>query len=294
MRVDNQNQTSSQPKMRKLNYDQDYLKQVPIREIAEILGINVDVKGKFECPCHFKYLGKIDEHASGSLDEARNRWNCFSCEGGGSTIDLVMETKGCNFNEAMKFLVKYYPEADKSEEKAVSYQRPFYQTDFYQSIGFNKNPYNVGAQMASYIDDTKAMKLTARERHRLGGAIYKKEQFPVEEWVVTGMVIDKIFEKQESIIEYGKQKQYEYGMNMVDKALEKNPELSTEECLEIFQKAKEECEEWKWSKQQFMRLGNIKDQFMEYYNELEETVATEDREIYLGDEEPEEDLEPAE
>lgn len=301
MRVDNQKETVLRERtkkqepakmvQRKLNYDQEYLKQVPIREVMDILGIETDGRGKFCCPCHLKYVGKIDEHASGSVDEKKNRWKCFSCPGGGSTIDLVMEAKDLSFSDAVKFLVKYYPEADKSENVETNALRPIYQSDFYRSIGFDKNPYNVGAQMAYYVDEKKAMKHTAQERRRMGSELYKRESMPVEEWVITSMVIDKIVEKQEGYYHFANKKKTEYGLKAVDKALEENPDLNVEELRKVYDEAAENCIEAKEAMKQFLFLRNVKQQFVEYYDALESTVDRDDLDVYLENDEPEEEME---
>lgn len=72
--------------------DWDYLRSVPIMDVAESLGIEVDRHGKALCPCH-------DDHnpsmiiGSKTNKSRENSWWCPVCHEGGSTLDLVLAKK---------------------------------------------------------------------------------------------------------------------------------------------------------------------------------------------------------
>ena len=265
-----------------IRYDFEYLRNIPIRDVAELLGLEIDSRNRFTCPCH------NDHHPSANLYEKNNSWRCFACNAGGSPIDLVMGVKDCTVRQAAKFLARYYPEAVLSKEGTETMMaRPLLPTSFYHSIGFVKNPYSFAASKIRYVDETKAMSLEAWERRRIGAALYREVQMDVEEWVITNMVIDKIMDKQEDLIAYGRDRQRKYALEQMEKAIEADPEISEEACRTIYREAMDSCEEWKVCREQFQALGVIKNQFLDYYQSLENTVAEKDRRAYLGDGEDE-------
>lgn len=62
-------------------------------------------KGTFTlCPLpdHNEKTGSL------SIDKKRNKWKCFGCNAGGSTIDFVMYYKGVDALEAARILAEYY------------------------------------------------------------------------------------------------------------------------------------------------------------------------------------------
>ena len=72
--------------------DWDFFRSIPIADVADAVGIHVDRHGKALCPCH------NDHKPSMIVDyKGKNNWHCFSCNEGGSTIDLVLATV-CNIN----------------------------------------------------------------------------------------------------------------------------------------------------------------------------------------------------
>lgn len=72
--------------------DWEYFRNVPIYEVAESLGIEVDKNGRALCPCH-------DDHnpsmiiGSKTNQRRENSWWCPVCNEGGSTLDLVLASK---------------------------------------------------------------------------------------------------------------------------------------------------------------------------------------------------------
>lgn len=75
------------------------IKQIPILEVANKLGIEVDKNNKAYC---FKGHDKKSKSLSFNIDE--NYFNCFGCGIGGTTIDLVKEYLQINTGEAIKWL----------------------------------------------------------------------------------------------------------------------------------------------------------------------------------------------
>ena len=74
------------------------LRDIPIRDVAERLGLNPG-RGKCRCPFH------DDKHPSLTLNKARNSYHCFVCGAkGGGPIDLVMGCLNKSFVDACRWL----------------------------------------------------------------------------------------------------------------------------------------------------------------------------------------------
>ena len=74
------------------------LRDIPIRDVAERLGLNPG-RGKCICPFH------DDKHPSLTLNKARNSYHCFVCGAkGGGPIDLVMGCLNKSFVDACRWL----------------------------------------------------------------------------------------------------------------------------------------------------------------------------------------------
>jgi len=83
--------------------DLDRLKQViPILDLAKFLGL--EVKGKQVRCYNSKAHKNNDQHFSLGLNVNQNRYKCFACNEQGSIIDLYMNVKGIDFNQAIKEL----------------------------------------------------------------------------------------------------------------------------------------------------------------------------------------------
>lgn len=77
------------------NIDIDEIRNTPIEEVAEKLGIEV-VRHTALCPFH------DDKHPSLHFDLKRNRFKCFSCGASGDVISLVERFKKVGFKEAVR------------------------------------------------------------------------------------------------------------------------------------------------------------------------------------------------
>lgn len=135
--------------------DFEYFKSIPIADVADVLGINV-TRGKICCPSH------DDNNPSADIASKNpkyiNRWKCWACGEGGSTIDLVLAKK---FNikpseyynnkeryskqllETVRFLESYFPGGIKimqdAENKDVP-KPPNIPKEIITAIGLETNP----------------------------------------------------------------------------------------------------------------------------------------------------------
>jgi len=92
------------------HYDLRVIKDIPIRDLAEKLGIVIignHNTGNAKC---FNQAGhpKGDRNPSLGFDHKTNRFKCFACNVKGSTIDLVMATQNLSFNDACEWLANSY------------------------------------------------------------------------------------------------------------------------------------------------------------------------------------------
>lgn len=270
-----------QPKTKQAgHYNIDYLKNVPIRDVCEILGIEVTKDDWFLCPSH------NDTKPSAKLYERTNTWHCMSCHAGRSTIDLVMAAKGLTMNGAAQFLAGYYPEADLSGNmEEMTRHRPRLPKEFYEEIGLGKNPYTNDGVFIKYPDPAQVAKYTPQERARLGDRIYEKVTLNVEEWVTTDMIIGKIMDTQQELIERGKRLRNEEAMRALEDAMDQNPDLPYEEGMKIYQKAFSESVAWQSATERFQKFSEIKGEFSRYYDYLGKFVPAEYKAQYEGEEE---------
>lgn len=120
--------------------DWEFFREIPVREVADILGIEVTRNNRFLCPCH------NDSRPSAHMNpKGKNTWCCYVCgnEAGGSSLDLVRYSEGLSLYEAAKFLDQYYPggfpkDEVKEEEELPPPRIP---AKFLKEIGIAKNPY---------------------------------------------------------------------------------------------------------------------------------------------------------
>lgn len=80
------------------NLELQHLRDLPIEQVAERLGIHVNDKHKSLCPFH------DDSHPSLSYYRRKNTFRCFVCDAHGGTIDLVMRYRNIGFREACRWL----------------------------------------------------------------------------------------------------------------------------------------------------------------------------------------------
>ena len=74
------------------------LKEIPILDVAQLLGIEVK-RNKAMC-----FSGHDKKSPSLTFTPSKNLFHCFGCDVGGSNIDLVMNVNGLAFKAAMEWL----------------------------------------------------------------------------------------------------------------------------------------------------------------------------------------------
>ena len=80
-------------------YELQKLRDLPIEEVAERLGITVK-RHKALCPFH------DDKHPSLSFKVSKNTYRCFVCGASGGTIDLVMRHLNNDFKDFSEYYLK--------------------------------------------------------------------------------------------------------------------------------------------------------------------------------------------
>ena len=91
------------------------LRDLPIGEVAERLGLQVNGRGQCLCPFH------DDHHPSMALGR-HNQYRCFVCDAHGDVIDLVMKVTGKSFREACRWLAEGEQLIMKSEKLKVNHE----------------------------------------------------------------------------------------------------------------------------------------------------------------------------
>ena len=74
---------------------------VSTKDVVGMLGYNIRRGGFMVCPFHG------DTDASLKVYDGKGGhtgWHCFGCGKGGSCIDFVMESEGCNFSKAVRII----------------------------------------------------------------------------------------------------------------------------------------------------------------------------------------------
>lgn len=167
--------------------------EVPIEEVANILGIEVNKNGRFLCPCH------NDTRPSAHLrPNGKNTWRCYTCgDVGGSPLDLVAAVEGISIRDAAFFLDQYFPGgiSEKAKQNVENYLLPPYiPADMLKKIGLKKNPFssfNLKGQV-NIEDDAKKDVFE-----------YEKSLLNLDE--ATNIVIDKLGEYINNRKDYMKQ-----------------------------------------------------------------------------------------
>lgn len=156
---------SSHPSQ-KMIIDFAYFREaINIEEVADLLGIETDKNGAFLCPSH-----NDQNHASAKMKPMCNTWRCFTCNAGGSAIDLVMAVRGGNAKDACLFLEKYFPGGIKylqPEEDKEDY--PEIPISIMKLIGMKRNPYmeNVIRDKQSGINQAMSYQISKIEATNL-------------------------------------------------------------------------------------------------------------------------------
>lgn len=73
----------------KEHIDWEYLRDIPIEDVAESLGIDIDRYGHALCPCHNDHNPSM-KIGSKTNEKYKNRWWCPVCNEGGTPLDLVL------------------------------------------------------------------------------------------------------------------------------------------------------------------------------------------------------------
>lgn len=122
-------------------HDLEEIKQIPIKDVAQDLGINV--RGN---ACRCINSNHEDKHPSMVLYPENNRFKCMVCpDVRGSNIDLVMIKDGVSFKEAVRYLGERWGVKTKGKIRERARQtvrkqiwRPFFfnpdHSDLYQSF----------------------------------------------------------------------------------------------------------------------------------------------------------------
>lgn len=98
--------------------DKERLKQIPVEDVAQHLGINVRRHSAL-CPFH------DDHHPSLAFNVRRNTWKCYVCDIGGDSISLVSGALGLSFLDACRWLSKEFCiDADDISDVLKRVKRP--------------------------------------------------------------------------------------------------------------------------------------------------------------------------
>lgn len=163
-----------------------YLRDIPLKDVCDLLGIEVNSKGFFLCPAH-------DDKKPSAQIRPNNRWKCFSCGEGGSTLDLVMYALGTkDIMEAVRFLVQYYPEGMQTlEETKEEEELPYISPKLIKEIGLSSNPLNPVFWKGQTGTNEK------------GEAVFEqKTQQIADKAEALDLILEKIVEKQISLTDY--------------------------------------------------------------------------------------------
>ena len=138
--------------------DWEFYRAVPIEEVADILGLDVDRHKKFCCPAH------NDTHPSAKLNLDNNTWKCFACGEGGSPIDLVMASEKIGKLDAIKFLENYYKEGitRKSDVEDNTLMPPQIPKEFLTAIGLKTDPF-AEIRIRSIVFENKDKEITTEQ-----------------------------------------------------------------------------------------------------------------------------------
>lgn len=74
---------------------------VSTAEVAGMLGYKVGRGGFMVCPFHGDHDASLKVYSGRG---GHTGWHCFGCNKGGSVIDFVMESEGCNFSRAVRII----------------------------------------------------------------------------------------------------------------------------------------------------------------------------------------------
>ena len=78
------------------------VKQIPMRQIAQMYGYQVTRSGFMRCPFH------NDSSPSMKVYDGSRGYYCFVCHSGGDVIDFVMEHDGIGFEQAVRLIAEHF------------------------------------------------------------------------------------------------------------------------------------------------------------------------------------------
>jgi len=110
------------------------VKEIPILTVASKLNIAVNEHNKAVCLWH------SDKNPSLSFETKENFCKCFSCGGGGSTIDLVMQAKSLSDIQAIKWLNNEFDSGNEKKQPVSDTQSNIYQYLIMQGLSFDNMP----------------------------------------------------------------------------------------------------------------------------------------------------------
>lgn len=176
----------SSKKTQFVNIDWSFYNELPVDEVAELLGIDMDPKMKFRCPCP----DHIDKNPSAEINLTSNKWHCWSCGKGGTALNLVMQYEQLSSRDAALFLSEYYPEGVKvignikNEDSEI--EVPILDRNFLKEIGIIGNPY-----VAQHVSGPVNMEEISGKKRGYRNILEKKE-FWITYRDATDMLMEKI------------------------------------------------------------------------------------------------------
>lgn len=118
--------------------DWKFFNALPIPQAAEVLGIELDERGKFTCPAH------NDKNPSAQVlmkSPGQCKWKCWSCGAGGSAVNLAAYSLGVSAVEGIMYLAEFFPEGLTAKKVNGNIERPFISMEQLKEIGLSSNPY---------------------------------------------------------------------------------------------------------------------------------------------------------
>ena len=190
---------------------------VSIEDMANILNLGLDTRGRFRAPCH------DDNNPSAVIGRSHgcDNWHCFTCGISGSVIDLVAYAIGAaefvtdgprkgkltydSVLAACDFIAKYHPEIVHSAEDEAILQpttRPKVTRDFIKELGLESNPYF--KTRVSFDDPVAAFEERKKPKRERQIPVIDDE-IVLTETEATMLILDKIEERMDKYMIFEEQ-----------------------------------------------------------------------------------------
>ena len=119
----------------KISIDWGFFKSIPMQDVLDLFSIETNGRGMFCCPAH------NDKHPSAKISPKYNGWHCWSCQAGGSTLDLAKYALNCEVRDAALYLNQFFPGGVKDfvDDRITP---PILTIEVCKLIGLKSNPYN--------------------------------------------------------------------------------------------------------------------------------------------------------